>query len=318
MSFRDAHARRPEQARQRKSRVRRERVAALGSLIVVVAIIVALVVGSTSGSKSHPSPATASAKRSSSSGSRAASQPVTATVPILEYHVINVPPPGSSASPELYVSAGAFSSQMAALKANGWHAVTLDQVEAYWTRGASLGPGKPIVITFDNGYASQYTNAVPVLKQLGWVGVENLQVNGLPPSNGGLTDSQIRGLISAGWELDTQGMSHADLITVNTSQLSYEVTTAKQTLHSQYGVPGNWFSYPFGHYNATVIAAVRAAGYVGATTIVSGWASAQQNRFSLPRLQVLGTTSPAQLLSQIASAKATTTAPASFSGPGNA
>jgi len=317
MSFRDAHARRPEKARQRKSRVRRERVAAFGSLLVVAAIIVALVLDSTSGSKSHPSKATASAKRSSSSGSRA-SQPVTATVPILAYHVINVPPSGSSANPDLYVSAAAFSSQMAALKANGWHAVTLDQVEAYWTRGASLGPGKPIVITFDNGYASQYTNAVPVLKQLGWVGVENLQVNGLPPADGGLTDSQIRGLISAGWELDTQGMSHADLITVNTSQLSYELTTAKQTLHSQYGVPVNWFSYPFGHYNATVIAAVRAAGYVGATTIVSGWASAQQNRFSLPRLQVLGTTSPAQLLSQIASAKATTTVPASFSGPGNA
>ena len=100
---------------------------------------------------------------------------------------------------------------MQSLKTNGWHAVTLDQVQAYWSRGTSLGPGKPIVITFDNGYASHYTNALPVLKGLGWVGVENLQVTGLPPSEGGLTDTQIRGLITAGWELDTQGLDHTDL-----------------------------------------------------------------------------------------------------------
>ena len=60
--------------------------------------------------------------------------------------------------------AAEFSSQMQALKAAGWHAVTLNQVAAYWARGTSLGAGKPIVITFDNGYASHYVNAFPVLK----------------------------------------------------------------------------------------------------------------------------------------------------------
>jgi hypothetical protein len=78
----------------------------------------------------------------------------------------------------------------------------------------------------------------------------------------------------------------------------------------------NWFSYPSGHYDAMVIAAVRAAGFVGSTTVVKGWASPQQDRFRLPRLQVLGGTSPPQLLSQIASAKATTSAPPAYSGPG--
>ena len=52
----------------------------------------------------------------------------------------------------------------------------MDQLRANWTRGVPLGPGKPIVITFDNGYESQYTNALPVLKQLGWTGVENIQL----------------------------------------------------------------------------------------------------------------------------------------------
>src|SRR5260370_30458827 len=100
---------------------------------------------------------------------------------------------------------------MRALMQSGWHAVTLDHVRAYWQRGAPLGAGKAIVLSFDNGYRSQYTEALPVLRALGWVGVENIQLTGLPPSQGGLTRSQVRGLLRGGWELDTQGRSHADL-----------------------------------------------------------------------------------------------------------
>ncbi len=108
-----------------------------------------------------------------------------------------------------------FAAQMQALKHAGWHAVTLDEVQAYWQHGVSLGPGKPIVVSFDNGYQSQYTQALPVLRRLGWVGDENVQLTGLPPSQGGLSQAQIRGLVAAGWELDTQGFSHADLITLD-------------------------------------------------------------------------------------------------------
>jgi peptidoglycan/xylan/chitin deacetylase (PgdA/CDA1 family) len=220
-------------------------------------------------------------------------------VPVLMYHVINPPPPGAP-YPGLYVPVDEFAAQMEALKAAGWHAVTMDQVEANWTRGVPLGRGKPIVLTFDNGYASQYTNALPVLKRLGWVGVENIQLTGLPPSQGGLSEAQVRGLIAAGWELDTQGISHADLITLDAAELHYQVATARQLLKSRYRVPVNWFCYPSGHYNPTVIAAVRAAGFVGSTTVVPGWASRADDPYALPRLRVLGGTSPSALLEQIA------------------
>ncbi len=99
----------------------------------------------------------------------ATGKPGTAKVPVLMYHVIN-PPPNGAPFPGLYVPADEFAAQMQALKSAGWHAVTMDQLEAYWTRGVPLGPGKPIVLTFDNGYASQYVNAMPILKRLGWVG----------------------------------------------------------------------------------------------------------------------------------------------------
>jgi peptidoglycan/xylan/chitin deacetylase (PgdA/CDA1 family) len=229
--------------------------------------------------------------------------------------VINVPPAQSALSPALYVPAKEFAAQMRTLKDNGWRAVTLDELEGYWTRKTPLGSGKPIVISFDNGYASQYANALPVLKQLGWTAVENLQVSGLPPSEGGLIDAQVRGLIGAGWELDTNGVSQSDLTALDPGQLSTEVARARQTLRSRYRVPVNWFSYPSGRYNANVVAAVRAAGYRGATTTASGWASPHSDPFRLPRLQVVGGTSPSRLLAQIMAARQTTAAPAASNGP---
>ena len=177
---------------------------------------------------------------------------------------------------------------MQALRSDGWHPVTLDQLRAYRQHGARLPAGKPIVLTFDNGYRSQYTQALPVLRRWGWVADENIQLSGLPPSQGGLTDAQVREMVAAGWELDTQGISHADLITLSGSALHYQVVTAREILRRRYGVPVNWFCYPSGHYDANVISLVRAAGFVGSTTVVPGWAGPSTDSYRLPRLRVLG------------------------------
>ena len=245
-------------------------------------------------------------------------KPGTTPVPVLMYHVINPPPPGAK-FPGLYVPAGEFAAQMQALKAAGWHAVTLDQVEAYWTRGVSLGPGKPIVLTFDNGYQSQYTNALPVLKRMGWVGNEMIQLDFINlTSQGGLTDAQVRGMIAAGWELDTQGLTHYDLITASPSKLHDEVFNARHQLRQRYGVPVDWFAYPSGHYNASIITALKDAGFAGSMTVIPGWASPSQDPFRLPRLRVLGGTTPSALLDQIASAQSAPAVPDSYGGAGTA
>jgi peptidoglycan/xylan/chitin deacetylase (PgdA/CDA1 family) len=320
MSFRGEQRGRFAQANSRDLPVTPGRVGAIGSLVVVAAAILVIVLGSGARPSSHSAtprstlstPHPLSARRAA----RATTQSGAASVPILVYHVINAQPAGSSANPALYVPTSDFSAQMQALKANGWHAVTLDQLEAYWTRDTPLGSGKPIVITFDNGYASQYANALPVLKALGWAAVENVQLTGLPPSQGGLTDAQIRSLIAAGWELDTQGLDHTDLTTLDPAQLSNDLATARQMLQSRYGVHVNWFSYPSGDYNPTVTAAVSAAGYVGATTVNPGWAGPQEDRFRLPRLPVAAGTSPSQLLSEIATAESNTSIPPSYDGAG--
>ena len=319
MSFRGEQRGRPARSSQHGFPVTPGRIGALGSLIVVAAAIVLIVTDSGLDRSPHTaslSSAAAPPPPQSKKTTHTTSQSGSASVPILVYHVINAQPPGSSNNPALYVPTSEFSSQMQALKGNGWHAVTLNQLEAYWTNGTSLGSGQPFVITFDNGYASQYTNALPVLKGLGWPAVEDLQVNGLSPSDGGLSGAQVRGLIAAGWELDTQGVNHTDLTALDPAMLSNELTVARQTLQSTYGVPVNWFSYPSGDYDPTVTAAVRAAGYVGATTVNPGWASPQSDRFRLPRLPVTAGTTPSQLLAQIATAKANTSVPSSYTGLG--
>lgn len=232
------------------------------------------------------------------------------SVPILMYHVINPPLPGAK-FPGLYVSRGELQAQVGALAKAGFHAVTMDQVLAHWRNGAKL-PAKPIVLSFDNGYQSQYTNALPVLRSVGWVGVENIQLTGLPPSQGGMSEAQVRGLVAAGWELDTQGISHADLITLGPTALREQVVLSREELQRRYHVPVNWFCYPSGHYNPTVIAEVKAAGYVGSTTVVPGWASPGDDPYRLPRLRVLNGTSPSALLAQIAATESAAPPPASY------
>jgi peptidoglycan/xylan/chitin deacetylase (PgdA/CDA1 family) len=295
---------------------------------VALAVVVVVATGGGTPSRSHANSSSSGAASAGTAGGGAgstgagggsATSPAAGTsgpaqgaaVPILMYHVIAAPPPGAP-FPGLYVTPSEFAAQMHALRDAGWHPTTLDQLDAYWHGGGHLGAGKPLVLTFDNGYQSQYTQALPVLRSLGWVANENIQLSGLPQSQGGLGEAEVREMIAAGWELDTQGFSHADLVALNSEQLHYQVAVARDTLQRRYHVPVNWFCYPSGHYDATVIAAVRAAGYHGSTTVIPGWAHAGEDPYRLHRLRVLGGTSPSALLAQIASSNGEPPAPASY------
>jgi peptidoglycan/xylan/chitin deacetylase (PgdA/CDA1 family) len=294
----------PSQARLRARRTyRRRRLTAAAAITVVLAGAVAAIVAGLSGGGSTP-PAAASGhtlKVTLHPTARVVHDGPhgTESVPILMYHVI-LAAPGGAPFPGLYVTPALFAEQMHALAAAGYHAVTMNQMWDNWHRGTPLPKGKPIVISFDNGYESQYRFALPVLRAMGWVGDENLQLSGLPTSQGGLSQRQVRGLVAAGWELDTQGWNHADLIRLSASDLHFQVAVARQRIRALYGVHAEWFCYPSGHYDATVIAAVKAAGFRGSTTVIAGWASPTENPYRLPRLRVLAGTSPASLLAEIA------------------
>jgi peptidoglycan/xylan/chitin deacetylase (PgdA/CDA1 family) len=331
----DAHTLRERRQAHRRTRARRRRLAILGAGIVLVAVLAVVLSSRGSGSSASSqggARATSGAPASAAAGSGAAGtagsgrgagstdaaargsgHPGSAAVPVLMYHVIAAPPAGAP-FPGLYVAPSEFREEMHSLAAAGWHAVTLDQLAANWREGAPLGPGKPIVVSFDNGYHSQYSQALPVLRSLGWVGDENIQLTGLPPSQGGLSNSEVRALVAAGWELDTQGLNHADLITLGATALREQVQGTREVLRRRYQVPVNWFCYPSGHYDAAVIAAVKAAGYSGSTTVVPGWAHRGEDAYRMHRLRVLGGTSGPQLLALIEDTRADPPAPASYGG----
>ena len=85
----------------------------------------------------------------------------TAEVPILMYH--NISDTGDEST---NISRSAFEEHMRALDENGYTTVSFFDLLAFVERGEPL-PEKPVVITFDDGYLSNYESAFPVLERLG-------------------------------------------------------------------------------------------------------------------------------------------------------
>jgi len=275
----------------RRRQARRRRLGAAAALVGVALLVAALLltVGSeekgsgsrrTAASRPHPSKAQASAGPVRNSTPQPGWKPHTGPVPILEYHVLGAAPAGT-AYPELFVGRADFSRQMDWLDRNEYEAVTLEQVERAWSHGAAL-PAKPVVLSFDDGYRPQFTFALPELRKHGWPGVLNLKAEGSD-----LYTSNVEAMIDAGWELAAHTIHHLDLTTLDAGRLKEEVAGSRAILRREYGVPVENFCYPAGRYDETVIAAVEAAGYVGATTEVPGYAS-REKPYELDRYEILG------------------------------
>jgi peptidoglycan/xylan/chitin deacetylase (PgdA/CDA1 family) len=205
-------------------------------------------------------------------------------VPILMYHVIGSPPAGAP-YPGLYVPRAVFAAQVAWLAKHGYHAVTLQQVFDSWRGGARL-PGKPIVLSFDDGYLADVKSALPILKTRGWAGVLNLEVRNLRPV-WGIRPPGVRKLIAAGWEIDAHTLTHPDLTTVDPARLREEVAGSRESIRKRFHVPVNFFCYPAGRYDDAVVEAVKRAGYLGATTTRYGLAR-PGDLYTLARVRVDG------------------------------
>lgn len=208
-------------------------------------------------------------------------------VPILMYHVISSPP-ADAPYPELYVPRASFAAEVGWLASHGYHAVTLQRVFDSW-RGAATLPSKPVVLSFDDGYLSHVTNALPVLKARHWPGVLNLEYRNLLPV-WGIRPPGIRKLLAAGWELDAHTLTHPDLTAVDSARLKEEVAGSREALRKRFHVPVNFFCYPAGRFNDTVVAAVQAAGYLAATTTRYGLAKPGE-LYTLARVRINGTDS---------------------------
>jgi peptidoglycan/xylan/chitin deacetylase (PgdA/CDA1 family) len=98
---------------------------------------------------------------------------------------------------------------------------------------------------------------------------------------------RVRQMLAAGWELDAHTITHPDLTHVGDAQLWNEVHGSRVELQRMFHVPVDFFCYPSGRYNAHVVAAVRRAGYLGATTTNYGLAR-PHDLYTLSRIRING------------------------------
>jgi peptidoglycan/xylan/chitin deacetylase (PgdA/CDA1 family) len=205
----------------------------------------------------------------------------TKPVPILMYHVI-ANAPDTATNPELFVKPIRFRGEMAALAKRGYQAISLTQLYSAWKRGGEI-PEKPVVVSFDDGYRGDYTDAMPILAKHHWPGVLNLELGSI--ESGELTNAMVARMIDSGWELASHTIHHLDLTAMRGADLREEVSGSRALLRKRFRVPIDFFCYPAGRFNERAVAAVRRAGYLGATTTQEGLASKDQ-MFKLRRIRI--------------------------------
>lgn len=194
-------------------------------------------------------------------------------LPVLTYHKVGAYPPGSRLKP-LWVTEKQFRGQLEHLKANGFTSLTFTELRDI-DDGKKPMPAKPVLITFDDGYANNYEIAYPIMKELGMKGNIFLVHDTLEGHNAWhnpatepwipmLTWTQCREMQDSGVvELGSHTMSHKNLPTIPLDDVRYEVAESKRRLEDKLGREMVGFAYPYGAgaFNADVRRVTREAGY---------------------------------------------------------
>ncbi len=177
-------------------------------------------------------------------------------VPILEMHdTVAIPGDPYTMSPEQ------LDQELAWLKLHGFHTVTLDQVYNAIYRNQPL-PLRPIVLTFDDGYESNFTTATAILKKYGFVATE-FMVSGFINRPGFLTASELQQMEASHiWQIESHTMTHPQLTKLDATELMQQVTQPKAALAQLVGAPINYFAYPYGAYDGKVLRALVHTGYL--------------------------------------------------------
>jgi peptidoglycan/xylan/chitin deacetylase (PgdA/CDA1 family) len=205
------------------------------------------------------------------------------TCPILLYHRIAEPPSPNSADARYYMPVVDFQWQMQALKDWGYTTISISLLVEAITRGALLPP-RPVVISFDDGDASVYENAYPVMQSFGFTGVMYLVWNYIG-AGGYMDDGQIQAMIVGGWEIGSHSMSHPHLPAVH-DQVYFEAAQSKTRLQSAFGVVVDTFAYPFGEIDPFVSGKVQEYGYKAAMGLGTQYIHNLDTLFYLNRIEV--------------------------------
>jgi peptidoglycan/xylan/chitin deacetylase (PgdA/CDA1 family) len=213
-----------------------------------------------------------------------------ARIPILMYHHIVVPAPGTDAvGVDLSVPPDVFEAEIKFLSDRGFHTIHLTDVVNSLVNGESLPP-KPIVLTFDDGYEDNYLNAFPTLKDFGFVGtffIISDRPDGAVP--GYMNWQQIQEMAAYGMEIGSHSLDHRfNLGEISASAQWAEIKPSHDAVLQHFPNESPVFAYPSGSYNATTLGFLRQLGYVAAVTSTQGTMQNSSSLLELRRVRIRG------------------------------
>lgn len=208
-------------------------------------------------------------------------------VPILVYHTVSPHHPGQTpAQIQLDVDPTSFREQMDYLAEHNYRVISLGRLVDALKHDETL-PERAVVITFDDGWVSQYLRAFPVLREHGFKATFFIYTRPI-----GRDDSlymnwdQVRELRDAGMTIGSHSRTHPQLTTVDPTTLRDELERSRDELQQQLGSAPDLFAYPYGAWNAEAADAVRAAGYRAARAYPYGPWNSPANLFALRSILV--------------------------------
>jgi len=215
-------------------------------------------------------------------------------IPILMYHSIS-----SHASPRFrpcIVTPEAFEEQLTYLEESHHTSMTVTQFVQAMSKGSTLPP-RPIILTFDDGYADFYTKALPALRRHGFTAtlyVATAFVGGTSrwlraredSTRPMLTWSQLAEISASGIECGAHSHTHPPLDMLPLAVVHDEIVRSKELLEEHLGQQVSSFAYPFGYYSDRIQQVVQEAGYASACAVKLTMSSLHDNPYALARLAI--------------------------------
>ena len=190
-----------------------------------------------------------------------------------------------------------FEAQMAWFHKNNWHSFTMSELIA----AQNVLPKKSFVVTFDDGYEDNYTNALPILKKYNikatiylvpeqihnhW---ENFKYKDFDKL---LSQKHIHTMLKSGLiEFGSHTTDHYNLTRIDNDKAQYQIQKSKEMVENITHQPCNAFAYPYGKYNDGLLTYVQQAAYTNAVTVQRGVFKPNDDPFAIKRIGILGTES---------------------------
>lgn len=187
-------------------------------------------------------------------------------IPVLMYH--NIAEKYSASADGANITPKRFEEHMQGILERGYTPIFVADYYNSVERGKPL-PENPIIVTFDDGYLSNYEIAFPILKRLGIPAT----IFVVTSTVGATAESGIVGTSHFNWEqaremqqsgiidIHSHSHTHRDMTSLSPAQLQEELRLSRYLIERNLGKNCYVFSYPFGKYNATTSQRARAAGY---------------------------------------------------------